>query len=1036
MRQLGTALKDGDRWAVFAIREDYLAPLDPYLPMIPNRLSATFRLDLLGRDAAIDPVRRPAEELGVAVEEEAVKDLIDDLDRIQVMDPLDGSSQWKHGNYVEPLHLQVVCESLWRERADAGRITRDDLKRLAQKLGDESGVSAALTLYYNTSVRETAEASRSAGVTERSIRKWIDRALISPAGLRISVLLGGEASYGLNPAVLHALTDRFLIRRDQRQSIVYYELAHDRLIGPARKSNADWLARQPEVLFRRADRWEDSRRESDLLHGKELEEAVRWSEATTEPVTQLDKDFLARSLEVRDAELKAAQSRRLGVTVAWLSLGLFVALVLIVIAVAQTMRVQRLTAQMTMEQGRAYCEQGEVDYGMLYLVRSLEQTSWPETELQRVIPFQLSEWRSKLHTLEDRVEVGKPVWALSVSPDGRKCLTSGDDGQAQLWDATTGKTLGEPMKDLGPVRAMAFSPDGKRILTGSKAGPSSIRDARSGRPSLALKGPFAPAKVVAFSRDGRRCLAGGDDHKVRVWDAASGEPLGKPIEHPGPVLAAAMNFDGTRVVTGGEDGKARLWDADSGGSLHTLKGHEVAVKAAAFSDDGKTVITGSDDGKARLWDADSGQSIGDPIRQAGGVTSVAFGHDGKTVVTGSYFGVAQLWDGPAGRPLGPPLRHGGPIWAVAFSRNGEDVLTGGEDGVVRRWHPAIRPPGQPPLRFDGTVTAVAFSPDGKTILTGDEDGRARLWDLGSRGQPLELLGGGKPVKAVAFSPDGKTAITGNDVGEARLWDTASGQPIKPELPKHDGGVIAVAFSRDGKFVLTGYYDTPTKGTARVWNLGSGRPTGPELPHGGPVWSVAFGPDGTTVATGSGDGTARLWDAASGRPKVAPIQHHGPVWAVALSPDGRILATGDEDRTARLWDTASGRPIGEPLRHRGPVRALAFGPAGQTLLTGCNEYTAQLWDVSSSQRLGPPLALQKAICAVAFDPQGRWVATASVEMATRWDQPPPLKAKPHRIDVWLRVVTGLKMDPAGGIDVMDDKDWRRARDELEPLGGPP
>ena len=151
------------------MREEYVAALEAYFPLIPTRLSATFRLDFLRRDAARDAIVLPAAECGVTFEEDAAKQLVDELARISVMDPLDGKLHTKDGLYVEPLHIQVVCESLWREKSVPDRITTADLARLAQGRDSHElrGVTAALAFYYDNSVRELAERSRPGGVTER-----------------------------------------------------------------------------------------------------------------------------------------------------------------------------------------------------------------------------------------------------------------------------------------------------------------------------------------------------------------------------------------------------------------------------------------------------------------------------------------------------------------------------------------------------------------------------------------------------------------------------------------------------------------------------------------------------------------------------------------------------------------------------------------------------------------------------------------------------------------------------------------------------
>ena len=82
-----------------------------------------------------------------------------------------------------------------------------------------------------------------------------------------------------------------------------------------------------------------------------------------------------------------------------------------------------------------------------------------------------------------------------------------------------------------------------------------------------------------------------------------------------------------------------------------------------------------------------------------------------------------------------------------------------------------------------------------------------------------------------------------------------------------------------------------------------------LDHDGPVYAVAFSPDGAWVATASEDGTARVFEAATGA-EVARLDHDGAVMAVAFSPDGARVATASDDvfgggGSARVFEAATG-----------------------------------------------------------------------------------------------------------------------------------
>jgi WD40 repeat protein len=123
-------------------------------------------------------------------------------------------------------------------------------------------------------------------------------------------------------------------------------------------------------------------------------------------------------------------------------------------------------------------------------------------------------------------------------------------------------------------------------------------------------------------------------------------------------------------------------------------------------------------------------------------------------------------------------------------------------------------------------------------------------------------------------------------------------------------------------------------------------------HTNSVHSVAFSPDGKTLASGSLDETIKLWDVADGKEKATLQGHSQCVNSVAFSPDGKILASGSHvfnkkaqvvSGEVKLWDVATGKNTANITAHTYLVFCVTFSPDGKTLVSASDE-TIRLWDV--------------------------------------------------------------------------------------------
>lgn len=557
-----------------------------------------------------------------------------------------------------------------------------------------------------------------------------------------------------------------------------------------------------------------------------------------------------------------------------------------------------------------------------------------------------------------------PIDGVAYSPDGRKFVSGGWDGQVRIWSTDTGQLLQSlPYGDLY-VHGVAWSPDGTHFAA-----------------------------------------AGSDPHgEVKIWNAESGQRVQSIAGHQNSALSVTFSKDGRRLLSTSYDNTARLWEVASGSELRSFDGHSWWVWSAAFSPDETEVATASQDGTVRLWQVTKpaeGEAAPPKVftGHRGPVFAVAFSHDGKLVASGGYDHRVLLWNpeqikpfdyeeilsgtGAASSPFEALDGHTAAVRSLEFSADDRMLVSGSHDNTIRIWNVARRTPMKTLRGHAGWVRCSRFSPDGRDILSGSHDHDARIWSIGGYEEmrvlrARTLAGHDDAVLSAVFSPDGRLIATASRDRTAKTWDVASGNELKTFREGHEFLASNAVFSHDGRRLLTAAIDNST----RMWDVATGTQQF-VLEGTGRSAAVAISPDDSLILTGSDRRDIRLWSATDGKLLHTLDQFPGEISAVAFNATGDRFATGDVVGRVRLWDTTTRKQLWVSNAHNGRITSAVFLPDGKRLLTACIDKTVGQWDVGSGkERKDLLLKHPQAVTSLAIDPHGQFAATSAADHVAR------------------------------------------------------
>ena len=888
---------------VIALRADFYGRCAEY-PALSRLLSSNH---VLVGPMQAEELRRavvcPAQRVGLAVEDELVQRLVDDVEDAPGALPL----------------LSTALLELWQHR-DGRRLRVATYERTG---GVHGAVARLAEAAYDQLDEEQRELAR------RVLLQLVevdDEGSVERRRFPLTEL-GAKAE-----PLLDVLVNARLVTVSEGT----VELAHEALLREWPRLDG-WIEDGREDLrIERSLRagtheWERvGHDDGALFRGARLAETREWSDRAGPPAGP-EHDFLRASLQ-RERRDRVARRRRLATAFGALAVGLVAVAVVAAVAIDQRNEAERqrdVTAsnELALEAERILDDDPELATRLALTALDTAQTD----EAARALREATAAFRQLDVVRADTMD----AWTVSVNPDGDRMVTGGTDGNVVLWDVETGNEVARWEAGHDAVASARFAADGKSIALGFDDGTVAVTDASLGSPRE-LKGTNdSKVWIVAITADGDRLAAAFDDGAVRLFTVDGSEPSRLLGRHESEALSVDVSADGTRVVSSGADGTVRLWDPASGGRI--LYDGDGSMWDVALSPDANWILAAGDDGMVRRWDARTGRA-GPPTE--GGeneLYTVAFSPDGTSFAAGGEDGVIRKWTVPGGPPVAVLRGQSSRVYDVGFAGTSNRVASAGDDGTARLWNAT----GPLMWKVPGSALSMDYNRDGTLVATSSEDGAARIWDSATGQLEGKLPGPAGDMTARFGRSTDTLALAVDSSSTVRSW-AGPGEPAEAVVRRRGAdGLESARYDPSEERLVS----VDLEGRIVVRTLDSGQDV---TLRGGPetlVYDAQFSPDGERVASAPENGQVAIWRVdRPERPERLLKGHQGHLNWLEYGADGRLL-TASGDRTIRVWPAQDGPAvvIGGFVKE---VTGAAFYDGGSKVVSTSFDGTLRLFDARS------------------------------------------------------------------------------------------
>jgi len=288
---------------------------------------------------------------------------------------------------------------------------------------------------------------------------------------------------------------------------------------------------------------------------------------------------------------------------------------------------------------------------------------------------------------------------------------------------------------------------------------------------------------------------------------------------------------------------------------------------------------------------------GDTRKMHRSIDSLAWTPDGRRCLTGSHQGEIASWNSLSFKLESKLQAHEAAITCMRYSHNENWLVTSDGNGRIKYWK------GRNELQKDfqshrESVKCTSFAPSSVKFVTASTDSTLKVWNFTTGQEDRTMSGHARDVLSCDWHASASTIVSGSKDYTARLWDARVGGDSLSSLEGHMNEVTSVQWHSNGNLILSAARDSQIK----LWDTRTMKEvtsfSGSEAPINCATWHPIHS---DMFVSGGHDGSIHFWSATHRAPQARIAgAHQGPLWSLAWHPEGHLLASGGGDSCAKFW----------------------------------------------------------------------------------------------------------------------------------------